>query len=689
MVSGDFNKDGIPDLAVLNETSSGTVGIYLGKGDGTFQSRVDYSVGEYPVAMATGDVNGDGNLDLIVVNIEDDTVSVLLGNGDGTFQGQATFATGEGPESVAVGDFNRDGRLDLAVTNFSDSTLGILLGNGDGTFQAQVTYFMPNPQGLAVADFNHDGILDLAVTGIAQGAFVDILLGAGDGTFTAQSFIPLPGEGFGFRLAAGDLRNNGTNDVVVPDVDTASVYVFLGNNDGTLQSPVTYTVGAAADQVALGDMNGDGILDLVVPGTGGCGCGSSQTSGGAAALRGNCGCGALQRDGLSRKGHQLDPGPPPLEVVSVLLGLGDGTFAARTDYPVGSSPTTATLADFNGDGLLDIATSDIGSDTATILLSARTETADATGQAVFGTGIHNVFARYASDVDRTSSQSTTVPLTAVPQTATSTVLAIAPNPAVFGHSVTLTATVSPLPTGSPLGTASFYHGTTLLGSGNVDSSGVATFTTTSLPTGTDVLMAVYSGNAGFAGSPSATKSLTVKPATSPTYTVTAPATPVQAAPGAAVTVTITVPPLGGAFDSIVTLSASGLPPGATATFHPPTVTPGSAGAQSVMTIQLATLTAIFPARSMPAHHGGFPGAQFSLASILLGVGLGRKRLSRALLLVLLLATLGVTAAMLTGCNAGFGSPLTHTRTQAGTYTVTVTGTSGAFHASTTVTLIVQ
>jgi Bacterial Ig-like domain (group 3)/FG-GAP-like repeat len=791
VVSGDFNHDGIPDLAVTGP-SSGTVGIYLGVGNGTFQSQVDYSVGEGSISMAVGDVNGDGNLDLIVVNIEDDTVSILLGNGDGTFQGQTTFATGEAPESVVVGDFNGDGWLDLAVANDEDSTVGILLGNGDGTFQPQVTYFVPDPLGIAVADFNHDGILDLAVTGVAQGAILDILLGVGDGTFIVQSFVSLPEDAFGLFLAAGDLRNNGTQDVVVPDLDSANVYVYLGNNDGTFQAPVTYPVAADPEQVVLGDVNGDGILDLVVPATGGCGCSSRQAPRAlpgrgdvaTADTPGNCGCGAMRSGGLLRKLRPSAPGEGPGgEVVSVWLGHGDGTFAAETDYPVGDAPTTAAVADFNGDGLLDIATSDLESNTATILLGARTETAQATGQAVYGTGVHNVLARYAGDVDRAPSQSATVPLTAIPQVVTSTVLAIAPNPAVLGQSVILTAAISPLPTGSPLGTVSFYygikllgsgnvdsdgvatftttilpegsdmliavysgntesigstsaakpvivhpapvatstaldiapnpgvfgqsatltatvsppptgsslgtvsfyHGTTLLGSANVDSAGVATFTTKILPVGSDILIAVYSGNTGFAASTSDAKPATVKPAELPTYAVTAPATPFPVAPGAAVTIKITVPPLGGAFDKVVTLSATGLPADATATFLPPTVTPGIAGGQSLMTIQLATLAAISPASPIPAHRGGFPVALFSLASVLLGADLGRKRLPRALLLVSLLATLGVTAAMFTGCNGGFAS----SPNPAGTYRVTVTGTSGAFHASTTVTLMVQ
>jgi Bacterial Ig-like domain (group 3)/FG-GAP-like repeat len=669
VVSGDFNNDGIPDLAVLNSAESGTVGVYLGKGNGTFQSSVDYNVGTFPFAMAVGDVNGDGKLDLIVANYSDGTVGVLLGNGDGTFQGQTTFATEAGPESVAVGDFNHDGWLDLAVTDSGTGEVSILLGNGDGTFQAEVPYSVPNPEGIAVGDFNHDGILDLAVTGVAQGAILDILLGVGDGTFQAESFIPLPANAFARWLAVGDLRKNGIQDVVVPDLDSSNVYVFLGNNDGTFQDPVTYAVTESSDGITLGDVNGDGILDLVVPDTGGCACDSLKT---VAPLPGH-------RD-------RVEPGIPIGGVVSVLLGNGDGTFAAKTDYTVGSAPDVVALADFNGDGLLDIATSDLQSNTATILLAEKTETAEATGQAVYGTGIHNVFASYPGDTDRAPSQSTTVPLTAVPQVATATALAIDPNPGVFGQSITLTGTVSPTPTGVSLGTISFHDGTTLLGSGNVDSSGVATFTTANLAEGSHSIVAKYSGDEKFIASTSASKNLTVKTNQGPTYTVTAPVAPAVVVQGGAVAVKITVPPLGGAFNSVVTLSASGLPLGATATFNPATVTPGSAGATTVMTIQLATLAASIPVRQAPANHGGLPGTTFSLAFVLFGVVIGRKRLPKALVLVFVLGSLGVLAAFLTGCNGGFAST---PPTQAGKYTVTVTGTSGSFTASTKVTLVVQ
>ena len=181
------------------------------------------------------------------------------------------------------------------------------------------------------------------------------------------------------------------------------------------------------------------------------------------------------------------------------------------------------------------------------------------------------------------------------------------------------------------------------------------------------------------------------------YTVTAPTTPVAVAPGGAATFDITVPPLGGSFDSVVTLSASGLPPGATATFNPPTVTPGSAGAPSVLTIQLPTVTASISDRDIPASHKPLPALPFSRGFVVFVavfvaafgavfvVTLGRKRIPRTLVLAVALAILAVATSLVTGCGGGFANT---PATQAGNFTITVTGTSGSFHASTTVTLTV-
>src|SRR6266550_690309 len=129
VVIGDVNGDGKPDLAVAN-SSSNSVSVLLGNGDGTFVAKVDYGTGNSPQSVAIGDVSGDGKPDLAVANSGSSTVSVLLGNGDGTFVAKVDYGAGNGPQSVAIGDVSGDGKPDLAVANLNSGTVSVLLGNG-------------------------------------------------------------------------------------------------------------------------------------------------------------------------------------------------------------------------------------------------------------------------------------------------------------------------------------------------------------------------------------------------------------------------------------------------------------------------------------------------------------------------------------------------------------------------------
>jgi hypothetical protein len=154
---GDFNGDGKLDLAVVDGRD---VQVFLGNGDGTFQSEVTYSTAYGGLSAVTADVNGDGKLDIIT-----DGVSVLLGNGDGTFTsfgGVSIGRNGFTAINVNLGDFNGDGKLDLAVYSSLNGAIDILLGNGNGTFQNPIPVATDKYlSSLVMGDFNGDGKLDL------------------------------------------------------------------------------------------------------------------------------------------------------------------------------------------------------------------------------------------------------------------------------------------------------------------------------------------------------------------------------------------------------------------------------------------------------------------------------------------------------------------------------------------------
>ena len=329
-------------------------------------------------------------------------------------------------------------------------------------------------------------------------------------------------------------------------------------------------------------------------------------------------------------------------------------------------------------------------------------------------GANNITAVYSGNGSLPSSTSAAITETINAAAATTTTLTASPNPGFDGQSVTLTGTVAPVPTGDSLGTIAFcdsgtaelgvrrsfaartphsLHSSradgqdagpcgadTLLGTANLTSDGIATLAATSLAVGDHNIYAVYSGASGFAGSTSSSIDETVDAA----YTVTAPQTPFPVAEGGSVQITVTVPPLGGSFNSAVTLAASGLPPGAVASFNPAAVTPGTEGAQTVMTIQLAS-----PVSQRSAGTGGtpkFPVWPFA-ATVMLFVASGlRKRYDPRFAALIVFATVVAAAAFtLAACNGGFmGSS-----TPAGQYVVTITGTSGSLHPSTTVTVVVQ
>jgi hypothetical protein len=203
--------------------------VLLGKGDGTFRPAVNYATGPAPSWVAVGDFNGDGIPDLAVAT---DTVSVLLGKGDGTFKAAVSYAAGDTPFALGVGDFNRDGSLDLAVANSGADTVSILLGKGNGTFQRPIDYAVGvTPVSTVVADFNGDGIPDLAVVFLGG---VRVVLGNGDGTFQTTPISYIPGAA-PTAVAVIDANGDGLPDLAVANLASNDVSILL--NDGNWPSP--------------------------------------------------------------------------------------------------------------------------------------------------------------------------------------------------------------------------------------------------------------------------------------------------------------------------------------------------------------------------------------------------------------------------------------------------------------------
>ncbi|MGB3508008.1 MAG: FG-GAP-like repeat-containing protein [Microcoleaceae cyanobacterium] len=355
---GEFNGDGISDLAVTNRISD-NVSILLGNGDGTLSNAINFNVGESPGSVAVGEFNRDGISDLAVANFSSDSLSVLLGNGDGTFSNAINFEVTdvEGrPSSVVVGEFNGDGILDLVVSTIEirtvfdgpcceppdlccdtppppefKTTISLFLGNGDGNFSNGINLLVRDwdsfSSSFEVGEFNGDSISDLAVTNSSSDN-LSVLLGNGDGSFGNTTNFSVENS---ISVAVGEFNRDGISDLVVasPTFDDHKVSVLLGNGNGSFSNPINFNVDESPRSVIVGEFNGDGISDLVVEAN------------------------------YSRSDNVL-----------VLLGNGDGSFSNPTNFDAGEFTTSVAVGEFNGDGISDLALLDTTEDNISILLNA-------------------------------------------------------------------------------------------------------------------------------------------------------------------------------------------------------------------------------------------------------------------------------------------------------------------------------
>lgn len=320
VIAADLRGIGKIDVVTVNMPNGidqpGTVSVLLGNGDGTFQTHVDYSVGDFPTGIVAGDFNDDGKTDLAITNEFDATVSILYGRGDGTFQQQVPVAVGSEPTSIAAGDFNGDSKSDLIASCVGSGVVTVLLNNGGGTYtrvDSETNLMSPDRSLVVTRNFAATGKLDAVISSKVFSQLY-LLQGNGDGSFKSPIFLVSPPPGEVYTLIAADINQDGKTDLAYGTVAPTAFSVLLGNGNGRFAKPMSSPIAATAS-VALADVNGDGFLDLITP---------QETS----------------------------------NSVALVLGNGKGTFGLPITRNLSGTvygPNSTVVADFNGDGKLDLA----------------------------------------------------------------------------------------------------------------------------------------------------------------------------------------------------------------------------------------------------------------------------------------------------------------------------------------------
>lgn len=333
---GDVNDDGRVDIVVANYNSD-NVSVFLGNGDGTYQTPLLFSVSPNPSSVTVADFNNDCKLDIATSSYSSNNICVLLNTGTNgantvSFGAQIRSLSGTGIKALAQLDFNGDKNVDLISVNSTSNNISLLLGKGDGTFGPEQTFAVgTTPVALAIGDLNGDGCLDVVVANQDSNNFSVLLCSKaipGCGGFQRQAIYDLGSSPS--SIALGDINNDGTLDVVATNKGDNNVSLLLGNGDGTFKCQTTLSVGTAPCSVALGDLNSDLNLDIVT------------ANGGS-------------------------------NNISILLGNGNGSFNRQINYASPTMPCFVKLANLDGpcfpQNKLDIIIADSASNEIRILIN--------------------------------------------------------------------------------------------------------------------------------------------------------------------------------------------------------------------------------------------------------------------------------------------------------------------------------
>ena len=329
LATGDLNGDAQLDLVVVNYSGQ-SVSVLLGDGTGGFGPDTEYPNPGDPYALALGDLDGDGLLDLLVTSYLSDSLSVRLGDGAGGFGARADHPVGDGPYAVAVGELDGDAHPDVAVANLGADTVSILLGDGSGGLgtRTDVTSGI-NPSAVALVDLNGDAARDLVVANYGSST-VSVRLGDGAGGFGGMSQVSTTAGPYSMTLV--DLNGDALLDVVTSSYLSTDLSVRLGDGAGGFGSLATIPAGGFTISVAVGDLDGDAIPDLVA---------ASSYTGTVAVLTGD-GAGGFG----DRTVQALGPSTPRMVIVADLRSDGRPDLATTNYY---ASPTVSVLLNTTGD----------------------------------------------------------------------------------------------------------------------------------------------------------------------------------------------------------------------------------------------------------------------------------------------------------------------------------------------------
>ena len=381
---GDFNNDTQMDIVVANKDTN-NVGILLGFSNGRFSTIKLYptGVGSSPRAVTVGDFNNDGRLDIVVANQDTYSIGILTGNGDGTFQDQVIFSVGffSQPWWLATGDFNGDNQLDIVTANWNANNVGILLGYGNGSFAYVKTYstgYGSLPKYVSVGDFNNDNILDIAVVSSGTRSIM-IFFGFGDGSFLSGRTYSTGSKSSPYASAIGDFNKDNQLDIAIIDFESGNIIVFFGYEREPFGSFIAYYTGDGSKphSVAIDDLNNDSRLDIVVANYGADNIAVFLGLGNRLFVRMmtySTGIGSAPYSiaiNHFNKDKYLDIVVINSKTnnIAILPGFGNGSFGMGMTYSTGdrSRPYAIAIGDFNNDRRLDIVVANSGTSKILIL----------------------------------------------------------------------------------------------------------------------------------------------------------------------------------------------------------------------------------------------------------------------------------------------------------------------------------